>query len=135
MRQPRISHKAPRGIRKLALLEMETRIRESVEITRMIVMQMREDDILDIIRTDIERTKRLHRATQKRPLSLSGYFRVETGIDDKGATSSPCQPHEIIHRHRAVVRIAADEMLAPPRLAGGIADGKELVFLLGHAIS
>src|SRR6185295_7248552 len=133
MRQPRISHKAPGGIRKFTLLEMEARIRKPVEISHMIVMQVREDDILDIIGTDIERAKRLHRATQESPLSLPGYFRVESGIDDKGATSSPCQPHEIIHRHRAVVRIAADEMLAPPRLAGGIADGKELVFLLGHA--
>src|SRR5215216_6712158 len=30
MRQPRISHKAPRGIRKLALLEMKSRVREPV---------------------------------------------------------------------------------------------------------
>jgi hypothetical protein len=33
------------------------------------------------------------------------------------------------------VRIAADEMLAAPRIAGGIADSKEFVFLIGHAIS
>ena len=114
---------------------MELRVRKPVEISHMVVMQMREDDIFDLVRTDVERTKRLHRATQERPLSLLGYFRVESGINDKGATSSSCQPHEIVHRHRAVVRIAADEMIAAPRIAGCIADGEELVFLIGHAIS
>src|SRR4030095_10117983 len=107
---------------------METRIRKPVEIAHMIVMQMGEDDILDRGCIDADRAERLHRTAQERPLPPVSYFRVESGIDDKGATSSPGQPDEIIHRHRAVVRIAADEMLAPPRLAGGIADGKELVF-------
>jgi hypothetical protein len=33
------------------------------------------------------------------------------------------------------VRIAADEMLDPLRIARSIADRKEFVFLLGHGIS
>src|SRR5215216_6655083 len=135
MRQPRISHKAPRGIRQLALLEMESRIRKPVEISRMVIMQMREDDILDRIRIDVECAERLHRATQECPFPLLRYLRVEAGVDDESTPSSFCHPHEVVHRHRAVVRIAADEMLAPPRLAGGVADGKEFVFLLDHAIS
>ena len=36
----------------------------------MVVMQMCEDDILDLVRTDVERTERLHRATQERSLPL-----------------------------------------------------------------
>jgi hypothetical protein len=44
-------------------------------------------------------------------------LRVEAGVDDEAAASSSCQPHEIVHRHRAVVRIAADEMIAAPRIA------------------
>src|SRR5688572_22256839 len=100
MRQPWISHKAPRGIHKLALLEMESRVREPVEIACMVVMQMREDDILDRIRIDVERTERLHRTAQECPLSLLRYLRVEAGVDDEGTPSPFRHPHEVVHRHR-----------------------------------
>ena len=133
MRQPRISHVAPGGIGQLALLKMEARVRKPVEIAGMVVMQMGEDDILDRIHIDVERAERLHRTAQERPFPLLRYLRVEAGVDDEGAAAAPRHPHEIVHRHRPVVRIAADEMLAAPRLAGGIADGEELVFRLGHA--
>ena len=33
------------------------------------------------------------------------------------------------------MRIAADEMLATPRIARGVADSEQLVLLIGHAIS
>src|SRR5215208_3315974 len=135
MRQPRISHEAPRGIRKLAFLEMESRVRKPVEISHMVVMQMREDDIFDRIHIDVERAERLHGTAQERPLPLLRYLRVETGVDDEGTPSSFRHPHEVVHRHRPVVRVAADEMVAAPCLAGGVADGEELVFLVGHAIS
>ena len=101
----------------------------------MVVMQMSEDNVLDRRYIDVERAERLHRTAQERPLPLLRYFRVEASVDDEGAAASPRQPHEIVHRHRAVVRIAADEMIAAPRIAGGIADGEQLVFLIGHAIS
>ena len=50
-------------------LEMEPRIRESIEIACVIVMQVLQDDILDLVRIYVERTERLHRAKQERPLS------------------------------------------------------------------
>ena len=117
MRQPRISHEASRGIGKLALLKMESRVRKPVEISHMVVMQMREDDIFDRIRIDVERAERLYRTAQERPFPLLRYLRVETGVDDEGAPSSFRHPHEIVHRHRPIVRVAADEMIAAPRLA------------------
>src|SRR4051812_11488184 len=105
MRQPRITHEAPRGIRQFTLLEMKSRVREAVEIAHMVVMQMGQDDILDVAGVDSERADRLHRATQEGSLSPLRYFRVESGIDDEAASFPLCQPHEVVHRHRAVVRI------------------------------
>jgi hypothetical protein len=52
----------------------------------------------------------------------------KTGINDKAALGADRRPNEIIHRHRPVMRIAADEMIAAPRVALGIADRIELVF-------
>src|SRR5436305_7731598 len=113
---------------------MKSRHREAVEIAYMVVMQMGEDDILDRVSVDAERTERLHRAAQEGALAFVRCLRVEASVDDKGAAFTPRHPNEIVHRHRTIVRVAADEMLAPPRLAGGIADGKELVFRFGHGV-
>src|SRR5437764_14851520 len=124
MRQPRISHEASRSIGKFALLEMESRLWKPVEITHMVIVQVCQDNIIDLVRIDIERGERLHRAPQKRPLSPLRYFCVEPGIDDKAAASPLGEPHEVVHRHRAIMRIAADEMLAALRIARGIADSK-----------
>jgi hypothetical protein len=114
---------------------MEARVRKPVEIPHVVVMQMREDNVFDISRIDTEPTQRLHRTAQECPLPPLCYVGIESSVDDESAAASSRHPHEIVHRHRAVVRIAADEMIAAPRIAGGIADGKELVFLVGHAIS
>src|SRR4051812_42811673 len=135
MRQPLIAHVTPGGISQFALLKMKSRRREAVEIADMVVVQMGEDHILDAIGVDAERTERLHRAAQEGALALLRCLRIEAGIDDEGSACTPRHPDEIVHRHRPVMRIAADEMLAPPRLARRITDGKELVFLFGHGIS
>ncbi len=72
---------------------MESRVRKPVEIARMVVMQMGEDDILDRVRIDVERAERLHRTAQERPFPLVRYFRVEAGVDDEGAASPPLASH------------------------------------------
>src|SRR5689334_1835248 len=46
MRQPWILHIASGRVGKFALLKVKSRIRESIEIAGMIVMQMRQDHIL-----------------------------------------------------------------------------------------
>ena len=38
-------------------------------------------------------------------------------------------PDEVVHRHRSIVRVAADEMFMPPRLPGGITQREEFVFV------
>jgi len=135
MRQPRIVHVAPGGIGQLALLQMEPRFRKTVEIADMVVMQMGENDIFNRIRVNAERGEPLDRTAQECALALFRYLRVEAGIDDKGSAAAPCHPHEIIHRHRSVVRIAADKVRAALRVTGGITDGKELVIEIGHDVS
>ena len=42
-------------------------------------------------------------------------------------------PGEVVHRHRPVVRVAADEMVRAPGVAPGVADGEDLVF--SHRVS
>jgi hypothetical protein len=49
-------------------------------------------------------------------------------IDDVGAAGPHRCPHEVVHRHGGLVRIAADEVVAPQGVAGGIAQREDLVF-------
>jgi hypothetical protein len=80
-------------------------------------------------------SQRLDRVAQEGALALARDFRLEAGVDHEGAAAAPRYPDEIVHRHRTVMRVAADEMIAAPRLAGSIADGKELVVRFGHGVS
>src|ERR1700761_2108305 len=57
--------------------------------------------------------------------ALGPFFAGEADIDHHGAVCIPGKPHEVIHRHRSIVRIAADEVLVALRFAGGVAEGKQ----------
>ena len=52
MREKIDGHVAPRGVGQFAILQMKTRSWKQVEIANMIVMKMRDDDILDFCRID-----------------------------------------------------------------------------------
>ena len=55
-------------------------------------------------------------------------FGGKAGVDHKAVLGTDGSPDEIIHRHRAVMRIAADEVIGAPGVSLGIADRVELVF-------
>src|ERR1700722_13643510 len=133
MRQPGVAHVASGRVGQFPLLEMKPRLRKTVEIADMVVMQMGEDDVFNFIRVDAEGGQPLDRIAQEGALAPRRYLGVETGIDDEGAPAALRHPDEIIHRHWSVMRIAADEMIAAPRLTGGVTDRKQLVIGRGHA--
>src|SRR6476619_2623803 len=105
---PHLTPPRPPSRTQFTLLQMKTRSRKAVEIAHMIVMQMGQNDIFYRVRIDAERREPLHGTSQECALALLRYFRVEAGIDDKGSTATLCYPHEVIHRHRPIMRIAAD---------------------------
>ena len=84
---------------------------------------------------DAEQGQRLHRTAQEGALAPRRDFGIEAGVDDKNLAASPRHPDEIVHRHRPVMWIAANEMRGAARLARGITDGKELVIDVTHDIS
>src|SRR4029453_19566276 len=69
MRQPRVAHVFPGGVGEFALLEMKSRAGKAVEISDVVVMEMREDHIFYRVRIDVEQGQRLYRAAQERSLS------------------------------------------------------------------
>ncbi len=77
----------------------------------MIVVQMRQHEILHRAGLDAEERQRIDRAAQEISPTLRRNLGREAAIDCDDAAGATDQPDEIIHRHRRVMRIAADEML------------------------
>ena len=89
---------------------------------------MGEDHVLDRIAVDADQRQRLNRAAQVPSPARYGDLRGKAGIDDDGMMRRDRDPNEIVHRHRAVMRIAADEMVGAPGVALGVTDRVEFVF-------
>jgi hypothetical protein len=123
----RIAHVLAGGVGHLALLQVEARVRELVEVADMVVVHVGQDHVAHRPGIDAQQRQALDRAAQERALALLGHLGGEARIDDVGATRAHRQPDEIVHRHGAVVRIAADEVIAPLGLARGVAEREDLV--------
>ena len=74
-----------------------------------------------------EEIKRIDRIAQIGALALSRHFLGEAAVDDEAALVADREPAEIIHRHRPVMRIAADEIVLPAALAGRVAQRVDLI--------
>jgi len=68
------------------------------------------------------------------PPACCGDLGGEAGVDHEAALCTNSGPDEVVHRHRPVMRVAADEMIGSPGVPLGIANGIELVFgkMAGH---
>ena len=88
-----------------------------VEAARVVVVGMRQDHVGDGTGVDTDRRQRLGRGAQEAPVAARRVERAEAGVDDPGLVVADDRPHEVVHRHRSVVRIAAEEVLAAPGVA------------------
>jgi hypothetical protein len=93
----------------------------------MVVVHVGQHDVLDGIAVDADQRERFDRAAQKPTLARRGDLGGKAGVDDDGMMRGDRDPHEIVHRHRAVMRVAADKMVGPSGIALGVADRVELV--------
>jgi hypothetical protein len=118
----------PGGVGHLALLQVEPRIGKLVEVADVVVMHVGEDDVLDRARVDAKEPQALRRTTQEGAPPLLGHFRGEAGIHHAGRSGPDHQPGVVVHRHGPVVRVAADEMVAPACLARRVAQRIDFVF-------
>jgi len=94
----------------------------------MVVMHVGQDHVGDSVAVEAHQAQRLGRAAQVPPAARRRDLGGKPGIDHKAAFSADGRPDEVVHRHRPVMRVAADEMVGAPGVALGIADRIELVF-------
>ncbi len=90
---------------------MKARVRETVEIAGMVVMQMGHDHVPDVGGRDPERRQRVDGIERQLAAAQARLFRVEAGIDQDVATVSADQPDEIVEVGRGgVVRVGQQEI-------------------------
>ena len=68
------------------------------------------------------------RTAQVPPSACRGDLGGEAGIDHETTLWRDRRPDEIVHWHRPVMRIPADEVIGAPGIALGVADCVKLIF-------
>ena len=126
--EERMAHVASGRVVQFDLLQVELRARKPVKIADMVVVHVRQHDVLDGTAVDADQRQRLDRAPQKPPLARRSDLGGKAGVDDDSMMRRDPDPYEIVHRHRAVMRIAADKMIGTQGVALGVTDRGELVF-------
>jgi len=132
VRQERVANVAPDRHVNLGLLHVDGRIRDQLEISRVVIVHVRDDHVADRIGLDADQAQGLDRATKQLTVATAGGFLGEPQIDDEVLVRPLRYPDEVVHVHRPVVRIADHEMIAA---AGGpvrVSDGKEFVVGKSH---
>src|SRR5260370_11596127 len=124
-----MAHAAAGARRHLAFLKVVGRVREKVEIAGVVVMHVRDDHVGHLRRVDADRPQALGRRPQRLAPAPARALRIEAGIDHIGLSGADDRPDVIVERHRAVVRVAADEIRAREPLVPAIADRENLVAL------
>ena len=81
---------------------------------------------------DAQQGQSVARRAQEGALALARHGLAEACVDDEGSLGIADQPDEVIHRHRSIVRIAADEVGAARAPAGRILDGIDFVGFPAH---
>ena len=111
MSQQSVAHAASRRVSHLALLEMEARVREAVEIAGVVVMQMRHDNVANARRRDAEALQRIDRIERQLARPRARLLGVEAGVDQDLAALPSDQPDEIVEiLRRAVMRVGRKEV-------------------------
>src|SRR5262249_10254151 len=127
-----MAHAAAARITHLDVLQMIARAWKQVVVAGMVVVQVRNDDILDSLRIDPNRLQAFADRIGDQALALLRHGLVETSIHDKGAARADDRPDKVIERLQHIVRVAADEILRRFAIVVAVADRVDIVNVIGH---
>src|SRR5512137_1650999 len=97
--------------RHLAILQMKAGARKQLQVARVVIVEMRDDDVFDLSTIDSQKTQAIAWLTQKLPAAPFGSRCIKSGIYDNCVRVVAGDPNEVVHGHGPMVRICADEDL------------------------
>ncbi|MNS94770.1 hypothetical protein D3C72_1289970 [compost metagenome] len=121
------AHAAAGGIVHFIVLHMKARLRQPIQIARMIVVQMGQQHVLHVFGLHAKLRQCGNGTLDQLALARARHVGVEARVDQHDTALAAYQPHEEIHGHVAVVRVAAQEVVAPLARHAGVANGVYLV--------
>ncbi len=96
-------------------------------ISRMIVMHVRDHDMLDPVRGNANGAETVRDRADDRAAAAPCRVLIESGVDQDRALVVDDGPDVVVQRHRPVVLVAAQEIVPGGALEVGIADGEDFV--------
>ena len=105
-------HAAAGRVGHVAVLKMESRARDTVEIPGMVIMEMSHDDVTHTIGVNVEESQRVDRRSEKIAAPAGGGLLVESSVDNVRAIAAAQNPHEIIQVRREFMRVREQKILA-----------------------
>ena len=119
-------------IRDFGVLQMERRLRKNVVVAAMIVVQVRDDDVPNLVRLHANRLQPLGDRPDNRASALFRHRLVETGVHHERAVRAADHPDEIRERLEDVVRIAEQKVFRRLPVVVRVTDGENLVNVSEH---
>jgi hypothetical protein len=131
-----VTHVTPGGIDHFIVLQVVASIGEKIVVAAVIVMQVRDNDVANLVDVDAGGFEALRHRMSDRPASLRCDRFPEPSVDDERAIVVAYDPDEIVERHVVgLVRIAVDEVAACIPMQLRILDGEHFVEIGGHKAS
>jgi hypothetical protein len=122
-----VAHASAGRVRHVAVLQMESRARKAIEIARMVIMKMGQNDVGHLIGIHLEQPQGFYRTAKPVAPSPRGDLFGEPGIDNKTAVIPAQDPHKVVQVRSKLVRIRQQEILAGMPVAKvRIPNGKNL---------
>lgn len=112
-----MAHGAAGGERHLAILQMEARIGETIEIAGVVVMEMSDDYIGNAIRIDADKTQRIDGVTNPFAAAANGCFVGEAGVKNERSIAAARHPDEVIEVGGELMGIGRDEIFVRVAIA------------------
>ena len=78
------------GLGEFGLLEMKTRLGKSIEVADVIVVKVRDDDVLDVRRAHAQKLEGINWIAQIGALAPGRHFLGEAAVDDEPALVAGC---------------------------------------------
>jgi hypothetical protein len=122
--QLRMRHGSTGAVPHFSVLQMHSRVRKQVMVSRMVVMHVRDDHVGHLrVRYAYHLETRIDGSNERAP-ALPGLLRVESCVDDDRVARAHYGPDKVIQGHGHVVRIPAKEVVGGSPFQVRVPDGE-----------
>ena len=119
MAEGRVPHRGTRGVGELGALDDHGRAGKVRDVAGVVIVQMREDDVLDVAVADAQGADGVPGPDVQDAAPAAAGFRGESGIDHDDVAAAPGDPHDEVDRGLTGPVAGGEEVVARSALSRG----------------